>query len=905
LGVIDEKLVRMKELAEQAATGTYTTAQREIINSEYLAMAAEIDRIANATNFNGIKLLDGSVTNQHGGQGLKIHFGVSNNPAEDYYFVNIGDARATSSTGLRIGGDARNDIWGQGAAGAGPLAGPGCCTAGYSSLDGNAGFVSGETFSYGYNWDWMENSDSALLTGHYLAGRYTVGSSDSLQTLINKVNDGTQSRVGVSIDSYLLQQTVQSGGTVAVCVGDEAYYWGDTSAAMGTEYTTSSYTFSFANTNYMGANNIWASGSLASLIRDGRALSLSAQFTASSASAASSAQVSLMAALNAAFSGVILTSASVNADTQSAAIIASLNITGQDPLLAQTYGTGIYANTSGMWTASATLANQLGFNEIMFSVSAVAATSALCAVSFGNHAWFASSAWGANVTSGVTRGVGDTLSAGIYVSGNYWTNSATIATALDFYGIDFDYTTLTSVYAAANTVNIAAHFATMFTSGTLTANSPTFGTGIWIGTGGTAGLWTTDEDTATALGLTQLTIALSANSSAKLGGLAVSARLTNSVIDQMNTDWSVGNTGVFTVDLFHQNGAMTNWTTSATIRDHFNLFNTAANSMTTTALTINVGGIGTYDDFRAAIDDALDGGVFAAYATTAVQVTRFGDGYAQAVAKTGALAALATGTNQITALGSTWTDMANSFADYLDAANLDPQFRVTSFTARDMTATQTRLANLLNSNTTEISSTAITAIDRTNLDLLTNIARRELTPVLTRLGGAIDSSKIGYMVGSAGSNSASFTAMALASAINANQSSQFWAMVQSFNSNGVLSEMVYIFTKLGGNFNDLLACDVAASDEMSRAGLDALSFENVANSEMHEAGTTFTLGGEHWALMKPTQTNANLGNEVWNVTLNGRDVGAERDLWIANAGEIDTPNLDYGIINGMDRNSFV
>ncbi|MDR2726304.1 MAG: flagellin, partial [Candidatus Adiutrix sp.] len=48
LAVIDEKLIRMKELAEQAATGTYTTAQREIINSEYQAMAREIDRIANA-----------------------------------------------------------------------------------------------------------------------------------------------------------------------------------------------------------------------------------------------------------------------------------------------------------------------------------------------------------------------------------------------------------------------------------------------------------------------------------------------------------------------------------------------------------------------------------------------------------------------------------------------------------------------------------------------------------------------------------------------------------------------------------------------------------------------------------------------------------------------------------------
>ncbi|NCC26007.1 MAG: flagellin, partial [Deltaproteobacteria bacterium] len=39
LGVIDEKLIRMKELATQAATGTYTSTQRLIIDSEYQAMA--------------------------------------------------------------------------------------------------------------------------------------------------------------------------------------------------------------------------------------------------------------------------------------------------------------------------------------------------------------------------------------------------------------------------------------------------------------------------------------------------------------------------------------------------------------------------------------------------------------------------------------------------------------------------------------------------------------------------------------------------------------------------------------------------------------------------------------------------------------------------------------------------
>jgi flagellin len=38
LSVVDEKLTRMKELAEQAATGTYTSAQRLIMDSEYQAM---------------------------------------------------------------------------------------------------------------------------------------------------------------------------------------------------------------------------------------------------------------------------------------------------------------------------------------------------------------------------------------------------------------------------------------------------------------------------------------------------------------------------------------------------------------------------------------------------------------------------------------------------------------------------------------------------------------------------------------------------------------------------------------------------------------------------------------------------------------------------------------------------
>ncbi len=106
--VIDEKLIRMKELAEQAATGTYDSTQRLIIDSEYQQMASEITRIANATEFNNIKLLDGTLYGDHDGSGvgsedgltstgaLKIHFGPENNSAEDYYYIEIGNVTASA-----------------------------------------------------------------------------------------------------------------------------------------------------------------------------------------------------------------------------------------------------------------------------------------------------------------------------------------------------------------------------------------------------------------------------------------------------------------------------------------------------------------------------------------------------------------------------------------------------------------------------------------------------------------------------------------------------------------------------------------------------------------------------------------------------------------------------------------
>ncbi|UQZ91245.1 hypothetical protein C4J81_12315 [Deltaproteobacteria bacterium Smac51] len=143
-----------------------------------------------------------------------------------------------------------------------------------------------------------------------------------------------------------------------------------------------------------------------------------------------------------------------------------------------------------------------------------------------------------------------------------------------------------------------------------------------------------------------------------------------------------------------------------------------------------------------------------------------------------------------------------------------------------------------------------------------------------------------------------FTAASLASAINHNVSSQYWAMTQG-------DDMLYVFHRDGGNNNDIRACEVGGRDLISRGGLEAISFENVETGTWHESGTSLSLGGERWGTMIPVQTKTDKGHQVWNVTLSGRDVGSERDLWIANLDELETPGLEDGVINGLDRDAFI
>ncbi len=62
LGIIQENLQRIRDLAIQAANGTNGTTERDAIKDEVEQRVKEISRIATSSAFNSIKLLDGTQT---------------------------------------------------------------------------------------------------------------------------------------------------------------------------------------------------------------------------------------------------------------------------------------------------------------------------------------------------------------------------------------------------------------------------------------------------------------------------------------------------------------------------------------------------------------------------------------------------------------------------------------------------------------------------------------------------------------------------------------------------------------------------------------------------------------------------------------------------------------------------
>jgi flagellin len=99
MATIDDALIRMQQLAEQAATGSYSPAQRTIMQNEFDEMRQEIDRIAAGTTFNAISMLNS------GSKTVSIHFGELATDKIDVTSSNMTSAsHALNLKGLTIAG---------------------------------------------------------------------------------------------------------------------------------------------------------------------------------------------------------------------------------------------------------------------------------------------------------------------------------------------------------------------------------------------------------------------------------------------------------------------------------------------------------------------------------------------------------------------------------------------------------------------------------------------------------------------------------------------------------------------------------------------------------------------------------------------------------------------------------
>jgi len=86
-GALDEistMLQRMRELAVQAGTGTTDSADRTYLNSEFVALRTEIDRIADNTKWNGRNILDGSAGGSAGASTVAFGIGQDGTAAQTF-----------------------------------------------------------------------------------------------------------------------------------------------------------------------------------------------------------------------------------------------------------------------------------------------------------------------------------------------------------------------------------------------------------------------------------------------------------------------------------------------------------------------------------------------------------------------------------------------------------------------------------------------------------------------------------------------------------------------------------------------------------------------------------------------------------------------------------------------------
>jgi len=99
LGTVSDNLQRIRELAVQSANGTNSSTDRAALQQEVSQLKSEIDRVASTTDFNGVKLLDGTFNNQQFQVGAAANQTITMSSISSAKTGDMGTSYLASSTG--------------------------------------------------------------------------------------------------------------------------------------------------------------------------------------------------------------------------------------------------------------------------------------------------------------------------------------------------------------------------------------------------------------------------------------------------------------------------------------------------------------------------------------------------------------------------------------------------------------------------------------------------------------------------------------------------------------------------------------------------------------------------------------------------------------------------------------
>ena len=195
---VHSMLNRMVDLTTQASNGIYTDTERTKIQDELKQLESEIDRIADATNFNGIKLLDGSMgaSKSSSTSAAKTVLDVSDNLEVETIDAKQGKAVFTNTTNV-------TNLDAEGAKNTYTL----------NFSDGTSVSVDFEIIKSGTNFTMLVNGEDKGYTGAALSNAVGNNSANVNEALINALNEKLGDKYDVVDNAGKLEITAKEAGS--------------------------------------------------------------------------------------------------------------------------------------------------------------------------------------------------------------------------------------------------------------------------------------------------------------------------------------------------------------------------------------------------------------------------------------------------------------------------------------------------------------------------------------------------------------------------------------------------------------------------------------------------------------------------------------------------------------------